>query len=131
MTTYFRSIPEYRVVVPGRAISFRSPRANAYKKLIRSIAQRIFPQPLSNQIIDIRIDYFHTSRRRVDMDNVAKCVLDALNGVAYVDDRYVGSQAATAYRLQVPVRIKGGPVDIIKPLAQYDEYLFIRIRGHS
>ena len=131
MTTYIRSIPEYRVVVPGRAISFRSPHANAYKKLIRSIAQRIFSQPLSNQIIDIRIDYFHTSRRRVDIDNVAKCVIDALNGVAYVDDRYVRFQAATAYRLQVPVRIQGGPVDLIKPLAQHDEYLFIRIRGHS
>ena len=128
---YIRSNPEYRVVIPGRAVSFRSPQAKDYKELIQSMAQNIFSQPLSDQTIDVRIDYFHTSRRRVDMDNVAKCVLDALNGVAYVDDRHVRLQAATAYWLQVPVRIEGGPVDLIKPLARYDDYLFIRVRGYS
>ena len=124
---HIRSDPEYRVVVPGRAVSFRSPRARAYKKLIGDIARGVFSQPLSDSTINIHIDYFHTRRRRMDMDNVAKCVLDALTGVAYVDDRQVRLQAASAHWLQVPVYIEGGPVDLVKPLANYDEYLFIRL----
>lgn len=62
------------------------------------------------------------------MDNVAKCILDALNGLAYHDDAQVRIESSTAYSLHEPVCIPGGPVDIVKPLAQYDEYIFIRIR---
>jgi Holliday junction resolvase RusA-like endonuclease len=128
---YIHSTPEYRVVVPGRARSFRSPHAKSYKDSIRSMAQRILSYPLSEPTVEVRVDYFHRSRRRVDMDNVAKCVLDALTGVAYMDDRQVRLQSATAYSLLSPVRILGGPVDLVKPLAQYDEYVFVRVRGYS
>lgn len=31
----------------------------------------------------------HTSKLRGDLDNYAKTALDALNGLAYVDDRYI------------------------------------------
>ena len=122
------STPEYRLVIPGRAFSFRSLKAIAYKELIRSIARGIFSEPLSTYNIEVRIDYFHVHRRRVDMDNVAKCILDALNGLAYHDDAQVRIERATAYSLHEPVYIPGGPVDLVKPLAQYDEYIFIRIR---
>lgn len=64
----------------------------------------------------------------MDMDNVAKCVLDALNGVAYVDDKQVRVQSAKAYLLRSPVEIWDGPVDLIKPLSKYEEYVFIRVR---
>jgi Holliday junction resolvase RusA-like endonuclease len=76
------------------------------------------------------MDYFYMRKRRVDMDNVAKCVLDALNGIAYIDDRYVRLQSTCAYQLREPQHIKSGPIDIIKPLARYNEYLFVRIRGY-
>ncbi len=129
MTTH-RSNPEYRIVIPGKAASFRSPKARAYRKAIRQRARRLFPRPLPYEIIDVRMDYFHMGRRRVDMDNVAKCVLDALTGVAYADDKVVRLQTSAAYPLDQPVRLPGGPVDLIKPLARHNEYLFIRIEGH-
>ena len=120
--------PEYIIVIPGKAVSFRSPKSSEYKNIIHDAAERLFPKPIKGDYVEVRLDYFHMSRRRMDMDNIAKCVLDALNGVAYVDDRQVRLQAATAYSLTSVVYIANGIVDLIKPLAQYKEYLFIRIR---
>ena len=122
------SIPEYRFVVPGRAISFRSPRARVYKRTVRNAARRVFSGPASNQKVNVFVDYFHTKPRRVDVDNVAKCILDALSGIAYVDDRQVRIQKAAAYSLQSIVHIFGGPVDLVKPLKTLREYVFVRIR---
>lgn len=119
---------EYRLVIPGRAVSFRSPLAIVYKRKVR----RIFHQSLEIDPIEVgvecRLDYFHLHRRRFDMDNIAKCVLDALNGAAYVDDRQVSLQSARAHDLTRRIDIPGGPVDLIKPLKEHDEYLFVRIR---
>jgi Holliday junction resolvase RusA-like endonuclease len=120
--------PEYRLVLPGKAVSFRSPKAGVYKSLIQDAAHRIFVKPIAGDIVEVRLDYFHLSRRRMDMDNIAKCVLDALNGIAYVDDRQVRLQSAEAYSLASVIRITQGVVDLIKPLAQHEEYLFIRVR---
>ena len=120
--------PEYRIVMPGKAVSFRSPKSGDYKTMIQEVAKRIFAKPIIGDTVEVRLDYFHLSRRRMDMDNIAKCVLDALNGIAYTDDRQVRLQAATAYSLASEVYIAQGVVDLIKPLAQYEEYLFIRVR---
>jgi Holliday junction resolvase RusA-like endonuclease len=131
MVTRIYTVPEYRLVVPGPAVSFRSQKAKGYKSLIRKMARPLFSHPLRDSTVEVRLDYFYRARRRVDMDNVAKCVLDALNRIAYVDDRQVRLQSATGYSLLEPVRIRGGPVDLIKPLAQYGQYLFVRIRGSA
>jgi Holliday junction resolvase RusA-like endonuclease len=125
---YTYSIPEYRIVVPGRAISFRSPLAKAYKRTVRKIARRAFSHPASNQKVHIFVDYFHTKRRRVDVDNVAKCIMDALSGVVYVDDRQVRIEKTSSHSLQSIVHISGGPVDLVKPLKALSEYVFVRVR---
>lgn len=125
----FSHFPEYRFVIPGQAISFRSHKAKKYKQLVRRIAKDVLPKRLIGQFIEVHMDYFHSRPRRLDMDNVAKCVLDALNGVAYVDDKQVRVQSAKAYLLRSPVEIWGGPVDLIKPLSKYEEYVFIRVRS--
>lgn len=78
--------------------------------------------------MEVLLDYFHTVRRRVDMDNVAKCVIDALNRVAYADDRQVVHQYSRAHDLTKRLRLPGGPVDLVKPLAEHTEYLFVRVR---
>ncbi len=119
---------EYRIIVPGRAVSFRSPKSKTYKAIVRDVAKQIFTKPIAGDIVEVRLDYFHLSTRRMDMDNIAKCVLDALNGVAYIDDRQVRLQTAAAHSLASVVFIPQGVVDLVKPLAQYKEYLFVRIR---
>ena len=128
MTRITRAI-ERRFVVPGRAVSFRSPHALRYKKLVRSVAHGTFPRTVSTRPFEVFLDYFHSAPRRVDMDNVAKCVLDALTGIAYVDDQQVQHQASQSHDLTRPLFLQGGPVDLVKPLAEHTEYLFVRVRA--
>lgn len=123
-------IPEYRFVVPGKPESFRSRKASRYKKLVRKIARSVFKKPLNGGEINVILDYFHSSQRRFDMDNISKCILDALNGIAYKDDKSVRWQTSVSHFLGEPLLIKGGPVDLVKPLKKYDSYVFIRLRVH-
>ena len=119
---------EYRFFVVGSAISFRSPLAKRYKRRVRRAAAPCLPEVPIDQPVELRLDYFHARKRRCDMDNVAKCVLDALNGVAYVDDQLACIQSATAHDLRNRAYIHGGPVDLVKPLRRHKDYLFVRIR---
>lgn len=119
---------EYRFVVPGKAVSFRSPRANLYKASVRRyLPSRLRQRPLRAEC-EVRLDYFHSSVRRFDMDNVAKCVLDAMNGIAYTDDRLARLQSATAHDLSRRFTLNGGPVDLVKPLRRHLDYLLVRVR---
>lgn len=77
----FSTATEYRIVVPGTAVSFRSPNSKNYKKLIAEEARKVLSGPLKTQPFDVYLDYFHVTPRRMDMDNISKRVMDALNGV--------------------------------------------------
>jgi Holliday junction resolvase RusA-like endonuclease len=125
--TRFRHGCEYRLVIPGHAVSFRSPTAATYKSRVRRLARSIFSRPITSSDIEVSIDYFHSVRRRVDADNVAKCILDALNRVAYVDDRQVRHQYATAHSIQLVAHLHEIPIDLVKPLDTWGDYVFVRV----
>ena len=101
---------QYQFVVPGRAISFRSPKAKLYKAAVARAAKPALPRVPKNVPVEVRLDYFHTSPRRFDMDNLAKCVMDALNGLAYTDDRLARLQSSSDHDLTKQVDIRRGPV---------------------
>ena len=64
---------------------------------------------------------FSTHHRRTDADNLAKLVLDALNGVAYADDRQIASLYVTVIRSrQEDERTE---LDISKLFTPYDKWL--------
>lgn len=117
---------EWRLVIPGRAYSLRSPAAAEYKAQIARIAREVFPEPLKCPV-NVSLDYFHRGNRRMDMDNVSKCVLDALNEVGYLDDRQVEAQSSREHDLRNVVRLSDA-VDVIKPLRDHSEYVLVRMR---
>lgn len=123
----FRSGVEYHLVVTGRAVSFRSKRARLYKRRVRMVGRRAFRRPLEGGRLEVSVDYFFPGKRRVDMDNVAKCVLDAMSGVVYGDDRQVILQMASGHSIEGRVHLEDIPIDMVKPLLSYCEYVFIRI----
>ncbi len=129
MTTFIVRARECRFVVPGQAVSFRSPRAATYKARVRRYARPSFRGGPFHDSVEVRLDYFHCLTRRFDMDNVAKCVLDALNGLAYADDQQAKLQAARAHDLRSRVTLQREPVDLVKPMAKHDTYLFVRVRA--
>jgi Holliday junction resolvase RusA-like endonuclease len=119
---------EYRLIIPGKAVSFRTGNAKDYKRKVEAEDRKIFKQPIIDKRVEMRIDYFHRQKRRMDMDNVAKCIMDALNTVAYSDDKQVSMQKSVAHPLNQVVRINEETIDIVKPLAQHEEYVIVRIR---
>jgi crossover junction endodeoxyribonuclease RusA len=53
------------------------------------------------------IHFVRSNRRRVDIDNLSKAVLDAMNGIAYQDDRQIVDIHLTKTVGEVPgIRVK-------------------------
>ena len=82
----------------GRTWSFTPKKVVLWENLVKTEAEKHFKKPLMGPIMVSMIFYLNRpASRRVevwvpttpDLDNLEKAVLDALNGVAYEDDRYV------------------------------------------
>jgi Holliday junction resolvase RusA-like endonuclease len=116
---------EVKIVIDGKPVGQPRPRfvrtatgvrtysathpANAYKRAIELLARQQFPTPLLGPV-GVRIlavfprlakdkrpaEALHVAK--TDCDNVAKAVLDGLNGVAFVDDAQVCDLAVTKRR---------------------------------
>jgi crossover junction endodeoxyribonuclease RusA len=87
----------------GRTWSFTPKKVAVWEKTIKKEASKHFNRPLIGPIQVSMIFYLARpeSRRKdiwvpttPDLDNLEKAVLDALNGVAYEDDRYVVAKNA-------------------------------------
>jgi len=122
---------EYFIIVPGKARSFRSRYAKAYKEKVRKIAREVIIEMFNNDDVDLKIDYFHRGNRNVDMDNITKNVMDALTGIAYLDDKFVKTQNSRAHKIDEIVTLFGEVFDIFKPLVNHKEYLTIRISSKN
>lgn len=70
-------------VVRGRAYT---PKETVAAEKLVAAAYREASEHLFEHNVVVSIDFFNGNRRRRDIDNMAKLVMDALNGVAFVDD---------------------------------------------
>jgi len=82
----------------GRTWSFTPKKVAVWEKIVKEEAAKHFERPIIGPIMISMIFYMDrpASRRKdiwvpttPDLDNLEKSVLDALNGVAYDDDRFV------------------------------------------
>lgn len=87
----------------GRTWSFTPKRVAAWEKVVKAEASKHFDQPLTGPIqvsMIFHMDRPKSRRKDVwvpttpDLDNLEKAVLDAMNGVAYEDDRFVVAKNA-------------------------------------
>ena len=120
---------EYLVIVPGKARSFRSHYSKVYREKVREAAREVIKEMFHSDDIDLKVDYFYRGNRNIDMDNITKNVMDALTGVAYLDDKLVKTQNSSAHKVDEVVLVTREVFDIFKPLANHKEYLLIRIRS--
>jgi crossover junction endodeoxyribonuclease RusA len=72
-----------------------TPEALAFRHAVRLIAQAQGVQPISGPVA-VFLDVYRP-RRRGDLDNLLKAVLDACNGIAYEDDDQVIRIEANRY----------------------------------
>jgi len=68
--------------------TFTRPETVAAEREIRDHWRSLGVTPFEHHVV-VSIDFFNGNRRRRDLDNMAKLVLDALNGEAYDDDHQV------------------------------------------
>jgi Holliday junction resolvase RusA-like endonuclease len=81
---------EYRFWVRGAPLSLQSDKKHsaAYEERIQAAAKGKIPGPFPNARIEITI-VFGDRRTRPDVDNIAKRIVDALEGIVYVNDNQV------------------------------------------
>jgi Holliday junction resolvase RusA-like endonuclease len=78
-----------RGVIVGGCVRFYTPqKTRKYEDRVaaygRQQISRTFDEPVA-----VQVDVFRPNRKRVDIDNACKAVLDGLNGVAYTDDHLI------------------------------------------
>jgi Holliday junction resolvase RusA-like endonuclease len=105
---------EVVIIVPGRAVSSHARAARGYKRRIYDTAKPLFPSPLKERGIRLRVDYFYASGHIVDLDNLLKCVLDGLKGAAYDDDSQVDEVLIRRYNISVNPTVEGTRVEWIE-----------------
>jgi Holliday junction resolvase RusA-like endonuclease len=87
----------------GRTWSFTPKKVAEWEKQVKAEAEKHFTEPFEGPVA-LTIGFYMRrpkSRRKEnyvettpDLDNLEKAVLDGLNGVAYLDDRYVVVKSA-------------------------------------
>jgi len=97
-----QGVPPERVVrftVPGEPRSKQRPRVTSHgtftpketivaERKVRHAWEALGEQMFENCVL-VDIEFYNGNKRRRDLDNMAKLVLDALNGSAYGDDYQV------------------------------------------
>jgi Holliday junction resolvase RusA-like endonuclease len=80
----------FRFAAGGR--SFQKPRVTAWEEVVRLSGMAARPKPSKEQMAggwSVALTFYRKSRRAVDIDNLSKAVLDALQGVLWDNDRLV------------------------------------------
>ena len=118
-----------KVIIPGRPVPktrprlgvrgrtayvYTPPQTKEYEKLVGWVAKAAGCKPGDTRVA-VAIDIF--TRRKMDVDNVAKSVLDGLNGIAYEDDDQVvellvrkhQARDAVEERVEIEIRESGRP----------------------
>ena len=101
--------PRFRIWIEGKPQSSHKNAAALarYKASIRKVASTVVSKPIRSPRVDIEIWFYASHLSRADVDNVIKPVLDALNGVAYQDDRQVRSVRVVAFPKDDHIGIPG------------------------
>ncbi|MBA4544495.1 RusA family crossover junction endodeoxyribonuclease [Thermoactinomyces daqus] len=82
-----RPIPAVRMTQRSKWDKY-AQRYLAYKREVAWFAKLAAKEPISGYV-EARIRFYVYGRRRMDIDNLIKSVLDGANGICYEDDRLV------------------------------------------
>lgn len=122
---YIKRHPHVSIWVEGTPKSLSAERKSEYVHRIREAAAGEIAARLTSGRIDIEIIFAAKDRLlRPDVDNVAKPILDALNGVLYEDDKQVRSVRVVALPLDDAVHMSGpASPAVISRLFEAKEFL--------
>jgi len=84
----------------GRMVRFLNSKAVQFKKeltkkTIKTLASKTGFKPFSLPNLELTLELFIPTRRKCDVDNFSKLVLDSFNGLLYVDDSLIQKMTTT------------------------------------
>lgn len=116
--------------VDGPPISQQAKGASKqrWKDKVLAAAQAVWPtgNPPINTPVFVRITYYFEGAR-LDVDNMVKPMLDALNGLAYPDDNLVCDSTARARDINGSFRVRGLSPHLATAFAKGTEFLHVEI----
>lgn len=97
----------YRAILRGRiCCSILSKKGREFKERIANLVSDSQKQPTDKPVMVV-IKLYPPDRRKRDLDNYLKSLLDSLTGIAYVDDSQINCLAISREDV-----VKGGKVEI-------------------
>lgn len=125
-----RVTPLFECAVVGVPKSPASGSRRAWQETVRSAVRRTLDdewRPLAVPVSAV-IVYFHSGyAKRIDVDNMAKPILDALTGEVLVDDGWVDQLVARRTRLHAELEIRDASQTLAQALEEDRDFVLIRI----
>ena len=120
----------FEFVIGGTPVSQqarRRERVRAWTQEVRSVARQYWDaQPSVAGAVAVRITYFY-DRTPLDVDNVAKPILDALKGLVYSDDSQVADLLCRKRDLNAELRIRNASATLLDSLRDAEPILHIAV----
>lgn len=115
---YFTPVPKGRPRF-GNGFAFTDKKTKTYESRIKSEARKQVGGrgPFSCPVSVVCV-FAMPTKRRVDIDNLLKALLDGLNGAAWLDDSQV-------------VRVDATKGQVRKPCGKDDGYIVVNVKGHE
>ncbi len=86
-------------------------------------------EPLIATDVSVTIVYFHFQETDLDVDNVAKPILDALVGIVYDDDQSVVQLTSRKTRLAPGLDIRAASAALAEGLDADKDFIYVRVSG--
>ena len=100
----------------------------AWRRLVAAAATAAWPAgelPVSVSVL-LRITHY-AQRQRADMDNIVKPIQDALQGIAYTNDRLVSDVTANWRDIDDRYRVRYMPEKLGAAFGKGSEFVYIRL----
>jgi len=69
----------------GKTHGYADPRVTAWQNTIGTFAKQQFDNPITGKL-KVTLRFYLSNKRVIDLDNLSKCALDGLKGIAFKDD---------------------------------------------
>ena len=81
-------VPKQSFRYSGHGGGYTDPRVTAWQHQVGYAARQNIAEPIAGSV-SLKLYFYLRDNRRVDADNLSKAVCDALQGIAYQDDKQV------------------------------------------
>jgi hypothetical protein len=117
-------------VVPGPPISNQSPGPNltTWRATIAGQAQNQWAKPLlTGNLKAIIVNFYAGNKPSVDVDNMSKPILDAMEKIVYDDDRQIVQAEITHVKIGAAFSIAGVSKLLVTALQAGQQFVYVRL----